>query len=82
MGTLMKIERCDGVWAKDREILIETLRHIETQLSNEFRFPLLEGIMPCGHKFEYALYDDIPHESVPYTCGNPRHYFVRYGEAE
>lgn len=34
--------------------------------------------MPCGAVAEYW---EVPREDQPCTCGNPDHYFIKYGAA-
>jgi hypothetical protein len=34
----------------------------------------LRIIMPCGNKWELALGEKIPKESIPCPCGNPDHW--------
>ena len=36
--------------------------------------------MACGHEMWITGVNDAPHESVPCTCGNPNHWFVKYEE--
>jgi hypothetical protein len=38
--------------------------------------------MPCGKSISFKKYEDIPDESMPCTCGNPKHYFIRYVKTE
>lgn len=33
--------------------------------------------LPCGSA-SYKTWDDIPNESVPCPCGNPKHWLIRY----
>lgn len=35
----------------------------------------------CGSKVEYATEYDVPYKSAPCSCGNPRHWFIKYDEA-
>ncbi len=32
----------------------------------------------CGHSATYKTYDDIPETDVPCSCGNPKHWLIRY----
>ena len=36
--------------------------------------------LPCGHEVKYEKLEDIPFESVPCSCGDPRHWFIKYRE--
>jgi hypothetical protein len=39
--------------------------------------PALEITMPCGESINYQTLDDFPGESVPCSCGNPVHWFIK-----
>jgi len=79
---MKKITGWYGVWAKDRDVLIGTLHNIASQRPPESGDkPLVEGhMLPCGHKFVTQTLADVPLESWPCTCGDPRHWFVKYGD--
>lgn len=34
--------------------------------------------LPCGEHYECKDYEDLPYESVPCTCGDPGHWFIKY----
>lgn len=36
--------------------------------------------MPCGELWELSS-DDLPIDDVPCRCGNPKHWFFRWGKA-
>lgn len=36
--------------------------------------------MPCGELWELSS-DDLPASDVPCRCGNPKHWFFRWGKA-
>ncbi len=36
--------------------------------------------MPCGRTVNYQTYEDIPAESTPCPCGNPKHWLIKYGD--
>ena len=80
----MKATKYYAVWAEDRGALIANLRHIIAQMPEpkSDETPIIEGIMPCGETFEIKTFADVPLESWPCTCGNPRHWFVKYGGRE
>ena len=42
--------------------------------------PFLTIKMPCGCWSVYETFEDIPNESVPCSCGNPKHWFVKIKE--
>ena len=39
--------------------------------------PLLEIKMPCGSSYEIRFGDTLPTNSVPCSCGNTNHWFIR-----
>lgn len=40
-----------------------------------FKYP-----MPCGKVYTFLNMMDLPEEDLPCTCGNPKHWFVKYME--
>ena len=40
--------------------------------------PFLHISMPCGESVSYQEYEDIPMTDIPCTCGNPKHWFIKY----
>lgn len=36
--------------------------------------------MPCGNSIAIATEQDVPLEALPCSCGNPKHWFVKYQE--
>lgn len=38
--------------------------------------------MPCGESVTYQTFEDIPMVDVPCSCGNPRHWFIKYVKVE
>lgn len=49
----------------------------DEQWENE---PFVTIEFSCGGKVVYQRFDDIPCENVPCSCGNPKHWFVKYTE--
>lgn len=41
--------------------------------------PYLTIEAPCGNVCIFVTLDDIPDESVPCPCGNPKHWMIKYG---
>ncbi len=39
----------------------------------------IHGEGMCGTWVGYKTLEDIPHESVPCPCGNPKHWIIKYG---
>ena len=40
--------------------------------------PFMEIRLECGLQFTIKNIEDFPHTSVPCSCGNPTHWFVKY----
>jgi len=65
--------------------------YIQKCLDGELTFPTINGKQPyllpdvtpivsitmsCGEHIEYPHFEDLPIDSVPCPCGNPKHWFV------
>lgn len=69
-----------GVWAKDRATLMDWMVNVIGEEPPFLEPPVMKIKMACGHEMWITGVNDAPHESVPCTCGNPNHWFVKYGE--
>jgi len=47
------------------------------EMENEDVFPL-KIEMPCGEKYEFLMWEEIPTNSLPCRCGNENHYIFKY----
>ena len=62
-----------------REELIKTIKSI----ADNDRIPKVDDIalsiqMPCGSEISFKDCNDIPNESLPCACGDPKHWFLAY----
>ncbi len=71
-----------SIWAQNREALVTFLKETAARNGNvlaaDVTFEFLP--LPCGNSFHARGLDGIPYESVPCTCGDPTHWFVKYGQ--
>lgn len=44
--------------------------------------PLVLGISSCGTEVEYNSPDEMPTADLPCPCGNPRHWLIKWQEAQ
>lgn len=71
----MKVARREWEHAIRAEMMMRGMT--DEQWENE---PFVAIELACGGKVIYQTFDDIPCESVPCSCGNPKHWFVKYME--
>jgi len=79
----LTIERYTGILASSRDVLIDALDKMIAEATEQGIIvvgPYLRIIAPCGHEFTIQTADDVPYESLPCTCGNPQHWFIKYEE--
>jgi len=74
-----------GIWANNREALLYGTD--QQNIDYFYRFYTwcvltiyLPIEMPCGEKIVYQKKEDVPSTSVPCSCGNPKHWFIKYGK--
>jgi len=60
-------------------IRVEFLRQ---GLTDDQLEPFVTIEFECGGKVVYQKFDDIPIKNVPCSCGNPKHWFVKYMDIE
>jgi len=68
-----------------RENLIVYLNCAAAQIdpdNKQHRLPLLRVTMPCGEVKEYQTENNIPVTSDPCSCGHPKHWFLKFLDAE
>jgi len=77
-----------GIQANNKKVLIWSLKDKVEELKRggmvHFNpdLPLLQiTIPPCRHSVTYRSFEEIPEESVPCSCGNPNHWFIKYTDA-
>ena len=73
LAVKVNIEKAWGIYAKNREVLID---HIRGTVS----LPVLTITMPCNHSVVYETSADIPDSDVPCPCGKPDHWFIQYSD--
>ena len=64
-------------WRKE---ILERAR--QQGIDTESGLPFITIKMPCGVEIVYQLFDDIPEVDTPCSCGNPKHWVVRYKELD
>ena len=68
-----------GIWATNRQRLIDCIIDFTGCIHSDDPIWLrIEN--PCGEVLEIVDVADIPFENISCTCGNPDHWFIRYGE--
>lgn len=81
IGIFVKFQdaRGKGIPCSARDYLIYLLLS-EASKNKDFDWsgPFLEIKMPCNHSVIYESSIDIPVESVPCSCGDPAHWFIKY----
>ena len=58
--------------------LDKSSRVMGLRLRKKSRKPLLRIIMPCGEKYEFFKFKDIPDKNLRCACGNPKHWVIKY----
>jgi len=70
-----------AVQATNRQALIDAHDWHEEEGQPVLRVALYgEQLGCCGGSVDYATVDDIPYQSVPCPCGNPKHWLIKYEE--
>lgn len=74
-----------GIVDTPRTVLAVTYMFARVGIAiQEMGCPEAKGVWPltismaCGHKTEYKGPEDFPLENVPCSCGDPRHFFVKW----
>lgn len=67
-----------GVQSSSQAHLITYLMDWIRKLPMNERIPLLHISMPCGQSITYNDFPDLPEHSIPCTCSNAAHWFIRY----
>lgn len=73
-----------AVRADSREVLLayvlEGKRDLERESPGIRVDPVLRvSFIPCGGRISYHTLEDIPSEDVPCSCGDPKHWLIKYG---
>ena len=60
----------------------ELIKEIKSKTDND-RIPKIDDIalsiqMPCGSEISFKDCNDIPNESLPCACDDPKHWFLVY----
>lgn len=84
----IKIEETCAIRATDRPSLIATInKTIDSSFfdgtnSKTYLHVALSGEqLGCkGCSADYATEADVPYHSIPCTCGNPKHWLIKYGK--
>lgn len=72
-----------GVKATNREVFVNKINEIIKKMPSQglhAQKPVFEVTLSCGENKIYQEIKDIPSESVPCSCGNPTHFFIKYGD--
>lgn len=59
-------------------VITDTVGLSEQLNDNYHKLPILHITMPCGETVQYKTVFDVPTETTPCTCGNPKHFFIKY----
>ena len=73
-GTNKDIRIMDSLADLDIQTLIAP---IGVELRLPLDYPLLRIKMPCGQVYKLFLGDRLPTNSIPCTCGNTNHWFIK-----
>lgn len=82
--TPVSISMMCAIWATDRQALIDCIRAMGDD-SRRKAYPDAAFLLVRfeeGHERVERIYqteEDIPSESVPCPCGNPKHWLIKYG---
>ena len=79
------IDRVIGVSVDSREVLVQEIeRRLEETLKAGYipgpRAAFLSISMPCGHVAVYEFKEVIPDVDVQCSCGDPKHWLIKYKE--
>lgn len=65
-----------------KQILVDSIDNQIAEAQSKGECPKLDIYLsiglPCGHRAEYETPNDIPEVDIPCSCGNSRHWFIRY----
>jgi hypothetical protein len=82
----IRIEAPENYFREAKDGALDAIKEVEMRLKKEGlnlkNANILFIKMPCGKSISFKKYEDIPDESMPCTCGNPKHYFIRYVKTE
>ena len=84
----IKLGMACAIEATNRQVLVERIKLLVDSgfLDGKEGEPYLhvelsgEGLGCCGCSADYATEADVPEHSVPCTCGNPKHWLIKYDE--
>lgn len=69
-------------YGKLKDVVLDELeRKIRDDFNSEV-YPLEIVIEPCGNKHTFNTREDIPNESIPCACGDPKHWIIKYSEGD
>lgn len=74
------IQGARGKIAPRDSLIFNLLKKAFEITDGDWTKPFVEINMPCGQKITYEKSSDIPWESVPCPCGNPKHWVIKYEE--
>jgi hypothetical protein len=83
IGILISVVDVKGKIAPRDHLIYEILNEVYSKRKKvDDAFVFLSITMPCGQKVEYEKSSDIPFESVPCPCGDPKHWLIKYVERD
>lgn len=94
IGILINIDNVEEARLKGvthKKLLIDELKYRRIEVDSLVKRGLIPqrtpdialirvNIRECGSSIIYRTYDELPDTSVPCSCGNPNHWFIKYTE--
>ena len=82
IGISIQIDPLQGITLEEAHRLLrdEIRKHViaEGAIPNESGMIPVEVTLSCGHMASWIDTECVPFESVPCSCGDPTHWFVKY----